>query len=43
MAASFVVVHQNAKAAGLVLAGGRSTRMGAPKASLEWHGSTLLY
>lgn len=28
--------------AGIVLAGGRSTRMGAPKAALEWHGSTLL-
>ena len=26
----------------IVLAGGRSSRMGAPKASLEWHGSTLL-
>jgi molybdenum cofactor guanylyltransferase len=30
-------------AAGVVLAGGRSSRMGAPKAGLEWHGSTLLY
>ena len=30
-------------AAGVVLAGGRSTRMGTPKACLEWHGSTLLY
>jgi molybdopterin-guanine dinucleotide biosynthesis protein A len=30
-------------AAGVVLAGGRSTRMGEPKANLEWHGSTLLY
>ena len=29
-------------AAGLILAGGRSTRMGRPKAALEWHGSTLL-
>jgi molybdopterin-guanine dinucleotide biosynthesis protein A len=28
--------------AGIVLAGGRSTRMGAAKAALEWHGSTLL-
>jgi molybdopterin-guanine dinucleotide biosynthesis protein A len=28
--------------AGIVLAGGRSSRMGAPKAALEWHGSTLL-
>ena len=27
--------------AGIVLAGGRSTRMGRPKAALEWHGSTL--
>jgi molybdopterin-guanine dinucleotide biosynthesis protein A len=29
-------------AGGIVLAGGRSTRMGRPKATLEWHGSTLL-
>ncbi|HWR46925.1 MAG TPA: NTP transferase domain-containing protein [Pseudonocardiaceae bacterium] len=29
-------------AAGVVLAGGRSSRMGTPKAALEWHGSTLL-
>ena len=28
--------------AGIVLAGGRSSRMGRPKAALEWHGSTLL-
>jgi molybdopterin-guanine dinucleotide biosynthesis protein A len=28
--------------AAVVLAGGRSSRMGAPKAELEWHGSTLL-
>src|SRR5687768_14902369 len=28
---------------GIVLAGGRSTRMGRPKAALEWHGSTLLH
>ena len=28
--------------AGIILAGGRSTRMGTPKADLEWHGSTLL-
>lgn len=27
----------------MVLAGGRSTRMGRPKAGLEWHGSTLLH
>jgi molybdenum cofactor guanylyltransferase len=29
-------------AAGIVLAGGNSTRMGTAKAGLEWHGSTLL-
>lgn len=29
-------------AAALVLAGGRSSRMGADKAALPWHGSTLL-
>jgi Molybdopterin-guanine dinucleotide biosynthesis protein A len=35
--------HPNMRnAAGVVLAGGRSTRMGTPKAWLEWHGSTLL-
>src|SRR5579862_5291066 len=28
--------------AGIVLAGGRSTRMGAPKAALPWGGTTLL-
>src|SRR5215218_2582750 len=28
--------------AGIVLAGGRSSRMGTPKAWLDWHGSTLL-
>jgi molybdenum cofactor guanylyltransferase len=28
--------------AGVVLAGGRSSRMGMSKAALEWHGSTLL-
>ena len=27
---------------GIVLAGGRSSRMGTPKAWLDWHGSTLL-
>ncbi|OLF05625.1 molybdenum cofactor guanylyltransferase [Actinophytocola xinjiangensis] len=30
-------------AAGVVLAGGRSSRMGEAKAGLDWHGSTLLY
>src|SRR6266571_1578595 len=29
--------------AGIVLAGGRSSRMGTSKAALEWHGSTLLH
>jgi molybdopterin-guanine dinucleotide biosynthesis protein A len=29
--------------AGIVLAGGRSSRMGTAKAGLEWHRSTLLY
>jgi hypothetical protein len=31
-----------ADAAGIILAGGRSSRTGTPKAALEWHGSTLL-
>lgn len=31
-----------AAAGAVVLAGGRSSRMGRPKADLEWHGSTLL-
>jgi molybdopterin-guanine dinucleotide biosynthesis protein A len=30
-------------AGGIILAGGRSSRMGRPKAMLEWHGSTLLH
>jgi molybdenum cofactor guanylyltransferase len=30
------------RAAGVVLVGGRSSRMGTEKAALEWHGSTLL-
>ncbi len=30
------------EAAAIVLAGGRSSRMGTPKAALEWHGTTLL-
>ncbi len=33
---------RGARSAGIVLAGGGSTRMGRPKAALEWHGSTLL-
>jgi len=28
--------------AAIILAGGRSSRMGSPKAALDWHGSTLL-
>ena len=28
--------------AAIVLAGGKSSRMGSPKAALDWHGSTLL-
>jgi molybdenum cofactor guanylyltransferase len=32
-----------AEASGVVLAGGRSSRMGRPKAALDWHGSTLLH
>lgn len=32
----------SAKRAAVVLAGGRSVRMGTSKAALEWHGSTLL-
>jgi molybdopterin-guanine dinucleotide biosynthesis protein A len=31
------------EAAAIVLAGGRSTRMGSAKAALDWHGSTLLW
>ena len=31
-----------ALSAAIVLAGGRSSRMGQPKASLEWDGSSLL-
>jgi molybdopterin-guanine dinucleotide biosynthesis protein A len=30
------------QAAAIILAGGRSSRMGTSKATLEWHGSTLL-
>lgn len=30
-------------AAGIVLVGGRSSRMGESKAALDWHGSTLLH
>jgi molybdopterin-guanine dinucleotide biosynthesis protein A len=29
-------------AAAIILAGGRSSRMGSPKAELDWHGSSLL-
>src|SRR5215813_13519060 len=34
--------EEMARSAGVVLAGGRSSRMGTAKAALEWHGSTLL-
>ncbi len=30
------------EAGAIILAGGRSSRMGSPKAELDWHGSTLL-
>src|SRR3954453_23921421 len=30
------------RVAGVLVAGGRSSRMGTSKAHLEWHGSTLL-
>jgi molybdenum cofactor guanylyltransferase len=30
------------EAAAIILAGGRSSRMGSPKAELDWHGSSLL-
>lgn len=36
------MVQLGATSAGVVLAGGRSSRMGRPKAWLDWHGSTLL-
>ena len=35
-------VYGMSASAAIVLAGGRSSRMGAAKAALEWHGSTLL-
>jgi molybdenum cofactor guanylyltransferase len=37
-----VVTGGDGPAAGIVLVGGRSSRMGESKAALEWHGSTLL-
>jgi molybdenum cofactor guanylyltransferase len=36
------VIADERPVAAVVLAGGRSSRMGTPKAALEWHGSTLL-
>jgi molybdopterin-guanine dinucleotide biosynthesis protein A len=47
MSASFTSIAEvrvgEDAAAGVVLAGGRSSRMGESKAALPWHGSTLLY
>src|SRR5581483_7165525 len=37
-----VATRVGQSAAAVVLAGGRSLRMGTAKAALEWHGSTLL-
>jgi molybdopterin-guanine dinucleotide biosynthesis protein A len=37
-----VVTGGDGPAAGVVLVGGRSSRMGESKAALEWHGSTLV-
>jgi molybdopterin-guanine dinucleotide biosynthesis protein A len=36
------VIADERRVAAVVLAGGRSSRMGTSKAALEWHGSTLL-
>jgi molybdopterin-guanine dinucleotide biosynthesis protein A len=41
--ARLTIIARVVTAAGVVLAGGRSSRMGAAKAGLDWHGSTLLY
>jgi molybdenum cofactor guanylyltransferase len=41
-AAGMVSARDTVLAGGIVLAGGRSSRMGTPKVALEWHGSTLL-
>jgi molybdenum cofactor guanylyltransferase len=38
-----LVARSEGGSAGVVVAGGRSSRMGTSKAALEWHGSTLLY
>lgn len=42
MSTESVVTGGNGPAAGVVLVGGRSSRMGESKAALEWHGSTLV-
>jgi molybdenum cofactor guanylyltransferase len=42
MASGDAYHEEMAGSAGVVLAGGRSSRMGTAKAALEWHGSTLL-
>ncbi len=41
-AAGVAETTERNRVGGIVLAGGRSSRMEADKASLEWHGSTLL-
>jgi molybdenum cofactor guanylyltransferase len=42
LAAPVGYVSSVTERAGIILAGGRSSRMGQPKASLDWHGVTLL-
>ncbi|MFD1519278.1 molybdenum cofactor guanylyltransferase, partial [Pseudonocardia yunnanensis] len=42
MSTDSTVTGGDGPAAGVVLVGGRSSRMGESKAALEWHGSTLV-